>query len=448
MTVTSILIALPAICACNQEAGSDSRQVAPAEVRALVRQLASSQKTERVRAESALLELGPAALPHLPPEELLPSASVRAAVDRVRVALEEQLARESTAAARVTLAGSATVEELLRSISRQSGNLVDVERLPLASRQKRVELMHDQTPFWRAFDQLARQADLQYRIDGMTGRIVVEPRRQPAADQAQAVCYAGAFRIWSPAAVLRPREGANPLLRASLHVAPEPRLRVLFVQYDAARQQAGSGGVNLEPLNPNARYELPLHAGRAESSFQLDYLAPGDLSGELSLRGKLLATVAAVTAPVRYGPLDQLAAQKQLSIARRRGGVTVTLNRVLLSRQEQTDGALEVRLSVAYDRGGPAFESHRAWILHNEVFLEGPEGGQIAPAGGGDPTFQGDGAVAMNYRFPRPPRELHNWNFVYMAPTLIVDVPIEYSLESVPLAASEPADRPFRKSTR
>jgi hypothetical protein len=147
-------------------------------------------------------------------------------------------------------------------------------------------------------------------------------------------------------------------------------------------------------------------------------------------------TTAADSAAVRFVDISKPADGKYLGIERRRGGVTVSLQRV--HRERKLDGTNELRIAitVAYDSGGPAFESHRTWILHNEVFLE--EGEKRLPLNGGyETTLQADGAVGMEYRFVDLPDPLPEYGFVYMAPTLIVDVPVRFALESVPVRAQQ-----------
>ena len=51
-------------------------------------------------------------------------------------------------------------------------------------------------------------------------------------------------------------------------------------------------------------------------------------------------------------------------------------------------------MSIAYDAGGPEFESHRTWIYHNEVYLEAPDGQRFPVNDGFDTTAQADGGVA------------------------------------------------------
>src|SRR5262249_38211654 len=157
-----------------------------------------------------------------------------------------------------------------------------------------------------------------------------------------------------------------------LNVAPEPRLRPLFLKYAAADMTARTNlGTVLASQNPEARYDRTLGEGGRYWQILLDFQAPkGDQCAQVSLRGKFQVETAAGSEKIRFTNLSQA-----MSVARRRGGVTVT---VLRASAEPTETArdVNVRIQVAYDAGGPAFESHRTWIFHNEVYLEHNSGRQ------------------------------------------------------------------------
>ncbi|MGH7202381.1 MAG: hypothetical protein ACREJB_17380, partial [Planctomycetaceae bacterium] len=93
-----------------------------------------------------------------------------------------------------------------------------------------------------------------------------------------------------------------------------------------------------------------------------------------------------------------------------------------------------VRLAVSYDAGGPAFESHRTWIYHNEAYLEDAGGESVPPAGPLRTSLEGDGAVAVEYEFRPLPSPLDQYRLVYVAPTLIVETPIAFRLSAKPQA--------------
>jgi hypothetical protein len=48
-------------------------------------------------------------------------------------------------------------------------------------------------------------------------------------------------------------------------------------------------------------------------------------------------------------------------------------------------------------------------------------------------TQQSDGAVAVDYRWRKLPAPANQYRFVYEAPTLILDLPIEVELQEIPV---------------
>ena len=410
------------------------------QVRGLLKDLAGQTRAQRTAAEKRLRELGPRILPHLPPPELLPSASVRETVRLLRADLERVKARESVLPSRITIRGRNTVGKALAEISRQTGNAVDGHALPEALLERELDWDVAEVPFWKALDDLVDRLALRYEYDAALRALKLALADRDVAEARRAVAHSGAFRIAvlhaerivrsaGPGASQKGAEG-DDLVRVSLELLSEPRLRALFLQVAAAEIKARAGEIALRPFSPEANYELALGEAGGRSRFTLDYLVPGSVrSTAISLAGRLRCTTAAGNEPIRFAGITKLQGQPELNIARRRGGVTVTLNRV---RGVVSDGKgeLRVRVTVAYDSGGPAFETHRTWILHNDVFLQDAEGNRVRLNGGSETERQADGTLVIEYRFVDLPDPFPDFAFVYVAPSLIVDVPIDFEIQS------------------
>ncbi|HVW03142.1 MAG TPA: hypothetical protein VHB77_22465, partial [Planctomycetaceae bacterium] len=219
-------------------------------------------------------------------------------------------------------------------------------------------------------------------------------------------------------------------------VASEPRMRPLFLKYAAADIKAqATDGRELAPSNRDAQYDVPLGEGGRFLRGSVDFVVPADEPyPQINLRGKLLMQTAAGSEHIRFTNLPRAE-----GVARRRGGVTVTLQRVAYKQSEEPtsrDAAeqdVSLQVAVVYDTGGPAFESHRTWIFHNEVWLEDAEGKQLPPNGGYTTELQGDGIVSVTYRFRNVPGRLGDYSFVYVAPTLIIDAPVEFNFTGLPV---------------
>ena len=382
-----------------------------------------------------LRDFGPRVLPLLPAPELLPTASVRDAVVQLRGELERRQALLSIKPSTVTLRGTKSLTAWLQEVTVRTGNRFDLSALAakVANRTEKLDLID--TEFWSAIDHLLIQSNLQLGNSSTSAGVKLEPRTK--RESPAVVSTVGAFRFAAGAAQFRPIAGTadRRIIRVPISIFPEPRLRPLFLHYANSEIEARtSTGTLIPSFSPDAKYEIPLGEGGLRVSLQLDFVAPTntDLT-KISLSGKFWMTTAANQEPIRIAGLKSLQGPRSRAIARRRGGVTVTARRVTLPAPEARDRELRVEAAVTYDNGGPAFESHRTWILHNLVYLESPDKQRFQLNGGFDTRLQEDGTVVLEYRFTDVPNPLPDYAFVYVAPTLIVDAPLEFRLNSIPI---------------
>lgn len=398
-------------------------------VEELVRELDAPTRARREAALARLKELGPQVLPILPAPDLL-SAAAADAVKQLRGELERQKARTSIQASKVTLQGTRSLGEWIRELSKQSRNALDGSAIPPAMVNKAVKLDLNGVEFWKAWDRLGEAAGVSLSL---TSGAKVQASETPVANAV--VTTSGAFRVSADPAGMREIFGTTEkrLLRVPLKIQPEPRLRPLFLHYSAAEITAEvPRGASLPSLSPEAKYEVPLVEGGQEVSLSLDFVTPPTAPKEVSVQGKVWFTTAADQEPIRFNGLKTLRPGRGREVVRRRGGVSVALRKVALPAASG-DRELHVEVTVTYDTGGPAFESHRTWIMHNSVYLEAPNGTRFALNGGTDTRLQTDGAVGIEYRFVDLPDPLPNYSFVYVAPTLIIDAPVEFRLNSIPV---------------
>lgn len=417
-------------------------QLTASHVNALIDELNAETRMRRATAEKSLLELGPRILPLLPPPELLPTASVREAVSRVRTVLERQKAVDSSRASLVTLNGSRSLPGWLDEIQRQTKNRVTLDPV-IASRLRRsdIEARFGDKPFWATLDQLTDIAgkhsneSLLTRFD-LNNQLVLSTILRDGGVSPTRITYSGPFRIRATSAQRRKIFGADrrELLRVGLVIEAEPRLRPLFLQVAAGDLAAAvDEGLLLKPFTPDARHEFALSQGRRHAEFQADFELPGSSRGlTLDLRGRAVMTIAADSEAIRFSSLHELVGTERLGIARRRGGVTVTLDRVSSGKATGESADIRLQTVVSYDAGGPAFESHRTWIIYNEAWLETKDGTRVAMTSQ-ETTLQADGAVGLEYMFKNLPLPLNQYQFIYVAPTLIIDIPIDFTLKAIPV---------------
>ena len=419
-------------------------------VRRWVVRLDADRKADRQRAEEELLRLGPVALKWLPEPESLGSRSTAEAIRRVRAKLERRKAEESVEATRLNVAGSQLLGEALQRMTNETGNVVAFDELPKELLSKSVELP-ERPRFWDVIESAAKQHDLSWSFVGSPASLALSPS-VANSDSPRAVLAATqskAFRIALKSIRERTVVGENSgtLLRLELDVMSEPRLRPLFLKC-AVADVAVSGERNTtkekqlwQPYSPDAKLELTFGQGRRQMSVPLDFRRPeGDWSS-LSVSGKLHIETAAGEEPLQFPP-----GAEARNVSRRRGGVTVKVLRWETAGGAQDNG-LEVTALVIYDTGGPAFESHRSWMLFNVAGLvragmmptEKPGIGssmndmKLLKPTHIDSDVQPDGSIAVTYRFEKLPLPASEYRFRYVAPTLILDVPLEFELRDVPL---------------
>ncbi|MBT6156952.1 MAG: hypothetical protein HOL01_26815 [Planctomycetaceae bacterium] len=435
----SLLIAVVAIlptvsdCAAAPRPANDA--ALKTQVARLLTALDAPTRKERVAAERDLTSLGPDVLPLLPPPELLRRVGVREAVRRVRVSLERTKAIESMRPSHITLKGDFTLAKILTDFGAQSGNQIDFSALPKEIQSQQHTIDYDKRAFWPALDQLIARAGLEYGDDADAGRLLLKTSQKGKAPDAS-VTYSGPFRITVTGARLRPFPNRGPfrIVRVNYRVRAEPRLRPLFVKYRGRDFAAkSSAGLMLSPFSPDAQPEIPLGEGGRHLNLQSDFRVPSDnIPTTLSFRGKLTLTAAAGAERIEFTRL-----KKADGTARRRGGVTVKLQKVEFGKATPDGRTARFRVVVSYDIGGPAFESHRTWVFHNRVYLQASDGRRIERDGVFHTNLQTDGAVVVEYGFRNLKADAGEYRFVYVAPTLLVKLPIEFDFAKIPLSFSD-----------
>ena len=424
-------------------------------VRRWVARLDADRKADRDKAKDELLKLGPAALKWLPEPESLGSRATAEAIRKVRVILERQQAEESVLATRLTVAGPLSVGESLRRLSQETGNAIAIDDLSNELLSQPIEFPERST-FWDILESTSRQHELTWAFAGSPARLRLFPLTAAAKNESPRAVLAAtqskAFRIALKSIRERAVVGqdSGPLLRLELDVMSEPRLRPLFLKCSAAEvavrgvRKTMPDDQRWQPYSPDAKLELTFGQGHRQLSVPLDFRRPeGDWSA-ISVTGKLQIETAAGEEPLEFPP-----GAEARGVSRRRGGVTVKILRWEVDR-EAKDNRLEVTALVNYDTGGPAFESHRSWMLFNVAGLvragtmptdKTPRGAARLDVNLLKPTdsesdVQPDGSIAVTYRFEKLPLPASEYRFRYVAPTLILDVPLDFELRDVPLRSS------------
>ena len=432
-----VVAIVPVIGNCADAPASQGSSGLQGKVDALIKQLDADTLKTRSRAERALLKLGPKILPLLPPPERLPHLSSREAVRRIRIRLQRAKARQSVLPARVTLKATLPLTDLLKAVSSQSQNRIELAGVPRDVREQTWKVDYQEQLFWAVMDDLVQRAKLQYRDVAGSEHLTLEMRHEQSQPDEIAVVHSGVFRVAVNSVELRPLHGAAGrdarLLRIRLSLTTEPRLRPLFLKFAAKRFMARSpAGDVLEPFVPDEAHPHDFGEGGGQLKFSLNYKVPKSV--------RLTYVVLQAKVPTKTAAGEEKITFRNLAdaegVARRRGGVTVTLQEVKFRQTNQQEHQARIGVAISYDVGGPAFESHRTWIFHNKAYLETKNGRRVEPAGGFKTNLQTDGAVAVEYHFKRLKRDPLEYRFVYVAPTLIIDVPVAFEFRKIPVPTS------------
>ncbi|MCA9014498.1 MAG: hypothetical protein KDA77_04120 [Planctomycetaceae bacterium] len=406
------------------------------QISALIEQLDSNQRLVRQQAELQLAALGKPVLTLLPPPELVTSNAVHEALQRVRLKIEQQAARDSLNASRISLTGRHSLQQILRTISEQTGNQLDSTKLPAQILNHEIQIEFVKAPFWQALDELSSKLPLSYQVNGSNGNLELQQTTDKQSDQSKQekqIDYNGPFRIEVAGIQTRALLGNinRELLRITFQIQVEPRLRPLFLSYASSNIQATSDRTHkLPPFNPSAKYELPLGEGGKNLNFTMQWIMDSRQRPEtVQIQGDLNMELAAETLPITFDHLS-----RSQGAIRRRGNVSVELTGVEKIELASTEN-LDVRIALSYDYGGPAFESHRTWIYHNQAYLQDSQGKRYWLNGSSQTTLESTGKISVLYRFTDLPRQQTDYQFTYLAPTLITSAPIQFRFEKLKLPA-------------
>jgi hypothetical protein len=413
------------------------------DVQRLVLQLDAHTRREREQAREALLALGTAILPLLPDDRAVSSAAVRQTLGEIRGRLQRDSALESLRPSRVSLKGTFPLREVLAQIAAETGNDFDTTALDDASLSRPLAVDFESRVFWSACDEVIAKADLDYgavqkgRLQLMRAATAnLPPRPIAVADQ-------GAFRVAVMLATIRPFAISRTrfALRVVWSLRAEPRLRPLFASISGSDLQAGfrgpgAGGAppaytELPPISPRAKLELSLEEGQVPLELTSDFEFPsGEARPNVEFGGSFTVEMAA--GPVRFVFDDLAAARPPLE---RIGSVAVRLRGVEIPAAEKP-GTAHLVVSAVYDQSGPAFESYRTWMYHNDVWLEAKTNGgrRIRPEPLVATQREADGGFAVEYNFADVSGGLGDYRLVYVAPTLITQTPVQFQLRNIPTA--------------
>ncbi|MFZ5830119.1 MAG: hypothetical protein ACOY3P_08525 [Planctomycetota bacterium] len=410
------------------EDNAPERQARQLEIRRLLRRLDAAELAEREAAETALVELGPAALDFLPQPDATESPEVRQRLQRIVQKLQQRAAEEGAQPSKITLdVSQMPLSKVLAALSEQSGNMiVDYRReFGQEATDRPLTLRFKQTPFWSALDQMLDQAELTVYPYGPDRGIYLVARGDRQYSRLFHAAYAGPFRIEAAEILAKRdlrREDGNSLM-LNLDIAWEPRLKPIGLRQRIEDLEAFNE--ERQPLrlaSQDAELEVAARADTAVTTLVIPFELPDRRVQRLaSLRGKLRVMLPGKTETFRFDKLKDAQA-----VEKRQAGVTVTLDEV-----RKNNDLWQVYMRVRYDEAGDALQSHRGWIFQNEAYLVDPQGKQL-PYDILETTRQTENEVGIAYGFVLDGSP-EQYEFVYQTPGALVAAEFDYQLKDIKL---------------
>ena len=405
-----------------------SQQDVPAQLRGLVRKLGADDLQSREAAELAIVELGPTALPLLPPTTPRTPVEVSERLGRIRQQLQALAVKAARKPSRVTLTGTMKLSEAIQKIEEQTTNRFKDKRADFgqAARDPRVAIDVKDIVFWQAVDQLFDQARVSiYPYAEETDVITFTDQPPGAIERAKRASYHGLFRF-EAARIASTRDLTardSDALRLGIAVSWEPRIQPIHLEQSMADLHAvdeNDNPIKVTTTRATLRPAVEALQHQVELTIPLE-LPDRDVRQIAKLSGKLTAVA---TGPIEKFEFKNLA--KLEDSEQRKAGATVIVDQVRPNRQLH-----EVRMRVRFDEATTALESHRGWVFKNEAYIVDAAGKRHENLGS-QTTSQRPNEVGMSYLFQLG-EKLEDFTFVYETPSAIMRLPVQYELTNIPL---------------
>jgi len=387
-----------------------------------VQELDAPQLARRNAAEQALLDLGQNALPFLPSPDHPQTPEVAQRLERLRSRIAKKSVKVEVAknTGDVRLGDADTLGEALEAISRDSGIEFEHEGDESLSIAPYPAVL----PFWHALDYVLDQSKLDidfYAGEGET--LVLRPRAETRPERVDSAAYAGIYRL-------------EPSIVTSRRVLHDPSLSGLSVELDLSwKPDAHPVGITL-PMGqmvmrlddgakviaqePDGTIDLAPSTDIATTMVRLPFILPaGRPQRIVSLSGQIKSMLPGAAKLFEF-PLN-VAQQTQTA-----DFVTVRIEDI------RKNGPLhEVRLGIEFDGAGKAMESHRGWLLANEVYVTLANGLREEHLGY-ELYRHNESGLGIGYLFDigETPGEA---KLYYKTPSAVVQDTIDFVIQDIPM---------------
>lgn len=393
-----------------------------AEITGLVQRLDSSILEERVQAESKLLDLGPAILDRLPTNDVKLSRSATEALRRIRTRLEQDQQRLALEPTTIQIRLDESLSEARTRWERETGN-----RLLVEDRGEPVFPKPASGEFWPIVVGIAESQGLELKYDRDNRAMKFEPR---SAESPWRWAFQGAAACRLRELSRKPFGTGRDRMTLEFELLYEPRLRPLYSLL-RVKDVAVSGPTpdSVECWNPNASYEILPPPDGSPLTGRLELLVDEAVTfHQLAARIPIETTVVTLDRElsIRSGELKPGARVDHPGVSLR-----------ILSLEPSSNGQdIEIEATVAWDASGPAFESHRTWILHNRILTRRGTMDEVTIE-----TLEIDRpalrVIRFRARLDAQRMEHPNTELIYEAPVVLTPNRLEFTFPAAPPKSSE-----------
>ncbi len=320
------------------------------------------------------------------------------------------------------------LSDILRQLQKQTGNTVADRRHTQAEPKLKLDL--DRVFFWQALEAIARAVNCGvslYQPDGQVALVEGPYRAVPLS-------CSGLFRVALKRIDLRlETDTAVHACVLHLEVAWEPRFGPFYLGIGPMTVvfAADGQGQELKVALPS-RGQVHI-AGRTAIEVQVRTPAPHRSSPRLqSLQGNFRVIGPSKMLTFSFGPLKTLG--KNAPWKQEQEGIKVSLAALTTATKHWAIDVL-----IENPPGGPQFESYQSWLDNNQVFLESQAPKKIRLASSGEEQLEDLTATraALRYYFKEKDGlglgQPANWTLTYRTPGRILEVPLSFSFQSLPL---------------
>jgi len=322
-------------------------------------------------------------------------------------------------ASRVTLTGTQPLTKHASALMQQANVLIEIDR---AVKDRQVMLDLQSVPFWEAVERLAQAADHRLAVSGPKISLFREPYRKVPVD------LEGPFRtVVKKSHSKLDVETGQRTCEVQIQIVWEPKFKAFYVETPAKSMSAANDtGKSLRMIDDGSS-KMPVAGQSAEITLRLADI-PRSMQQIAQLQGlvKIVGTTQLLQFTFEAGKTGETTTQRQ-------SGVAATF-----SRFQKRSRVWTAQVQFEYPKGGPEFESFQSFLLDNECWLQRPDGAKF-PSTGFEVGGERGGGILVSYHFQENHKtgfaldDARGWKLVVRTPGPIIEVPLRFTLEQVPL---------------